>query len=155
MDSIVIRVRNRIAQLMTDSYIVCGNSDYQITLDLDAEWSDLGTITVKFAFRDRCCARHIIDVEADGTTCSVPVLEDVDAVEVGIYAGNIRTSTPARIQCARCITDGDQEQAVPEFDFYNTMLEAWACRQNGDNAGWAACMQELHDHFDEVYGAEE
>lgn len=147
-----IRIRDRCAMLVSTDEIVCGNSDYSISFDFDSEWDGLDK-TAQIVYHDKRGEVHRINVEISGNTCAVPVLHDVDEITVGVFGGDIRTSTGVRIPCARCITDGNQESAVPEFDFYNTMLEAWACRQNGDMDGWAACMQALHDHFDASYGA--
>lgn len=123
MDSIVIRIRERIAVLMTDSSIVNGNSDYVIVFDFDAEWSEFTEKTARFVYRDKQGAEHWTDVAFTGNSCNVPILTRVDEVAVGVYAGNIRTSTPALIPCEWCITDKPAEPYTPQRDYFNELME--------------------------------
>lgn len=122
MDNIVIRIRNRHAMLMTQSYIVNGNTWYIVEFDFDAEWSEFGEKTARFVYCDEYGARHWIDVPITNNTCNVPKLERVDKVEVGVYAGNIRTSAPAQIPCVPCILDAPSAQYIPDEDIYNQIM---------------------------------
>ena len=121
--NIVIRIRKRIAELMTDSHIVNGNSDFTVTFDFDAEWNEYPDKTARFAYCDGCGVRHWIDVPFTGDTCVVPVLRKIFEVDIGVYAGNIRTTSPARVRCEMCITDIPSVPHVPKRDVFNEISE--------------------------------
>ena len=84
--------------LSRDGDIVCGNSDYVIEFAFDTEW----------AVHDEKVARFIWnsaykDVTFTGTTCPVPIITNASEVEVGVYAGELSTTTPATIGCQKSI----------------------------------------------------
>ena len=78
--------------------IVCGNSDYQIQFTFDSEWSEYTTKTARFIWNG-----SFIDVSFTNNTCTVPPIYDTDELEVGVYAGNLKTTTSAFIGCYRSI----------------------------------------------------
>lgn len=78
--------------------IVCGNSDYQIKFSFDAEWNEYTTKTARFIW-----GGHYTDVDFTGDYCDVPIIYDTTEVEVGVYAGALKTTTSARIDCQRSI----------------------------------------------------
>lgn len=123
MDNIVIRIRDRRAVLLTQSYIVNGNTDYVIEFDFDSEWDEFAEKTARFVYCDKQGARHWIDVPITDNTCNAPKLERVDRVEVGVTAGDIRTAAPARIPCIRCITDIPSSSYEWPRDVYNELME--------------------------------
>lgn len=127
---IIIGVTEKVAALRTPSTIVCGNSDYQITFTFDSEWNDYTAKTAEFKYW-RNGERLKKEVVFEGSIVNVPILREIDEVEVGVYAGNLRTTTPARIPCARCITDGDAVHDPPEPDIYNQLMEYLAGLQGG------------------------
>ena len=58
-----------------------------------------------------------------GLSATRPVIADAYEIAVGIYAGDIRTTTPARIPCARSITDGSAVHPAPTPDVYEQIIE--------------------------------
>ena len=78
--------------------IVCGNSDYQIRFTFDSEWSEFPTKTARFITNGQ-----FTDVDFTGDYCAVPILYDTTEVEVGVYAGELKTTTSAFIGCYRSI----------------------------------------------------
>lgn len=134
MPSIIISVANKIAALRAPITIICGNSDYTVEFTFDEEWDDYEAKTAEFKYYDRSGKRLYDEVVFSGDTVSVPILRDIDEVEIGVYAGNLRTSTGARIPCARCITDGDAVHDPPEPDIYNQLMEYLAGLQGGGAA---------------------
>ncbi len=78
--------------------IVCGNNDYQIKFSFDSEWDDYPEKTVRFIW-----GGHYTDVDITGDYCTVPILYDTTEVEVGVYAGELKTTTSAFIGCDRSI----------------------------------------------------
>lgn len=122
MPTIEIAVTDKIAQVQGNPIIVCGNSDYTVIFDFDAEWNAYENKTARFVFIDQSCVRHWIDVQFSGTSCPAPVLSCVQWVEIGVYAGSIRTSSSARIRCLRSATDGKSRSAQIKSDFYDWYL---------------------------------
>ena len=121
MPTINVTVRNKIAKSQPPAFIVCGNSDYTAVFDLDDEWAEFPNrvaVFVYYAGRERRNERVIFD----GDECPIPTLRGVRAVEVGLEAGNIRTTTPARIRCFGCITDAAGTPQEPEDDVYRQIL---------------------------------
>ena len=121
MPTINVTVRNKIAKSQPPAFIVCGNSDYTAVFDLDDEWAAVKNRVAVFVYqvgRERRNERVIFD----GDECPIPTLRGVRAVEVGLEAGNIRTTTPARIRCFGCITDAAGTPHEPEDDVYRQIL---------------------------------
>lgn len=124
MPEIRITVREKIAQVSGSPEIVCGNSDYAAIFDLDSEWDAYEFKTMRVAWLDiRTGKKRYAEVTFSGSTCVLPAIYDAYEIAVGIYAGDIRTTTPARIPCARCITDGGSAHEAPPPDVYEQILE--------------------------------
>lgn len=113
-----IKVRNKIAAA-EEKVIICGNSDYIIRFDLDDEWAEYKTKTMRV---DLLNGTHE-EVIFDGDSCTLPAIHDRTRVAVGIYAGNIRTTTPAVLCCEKCITDANGVPAAPAEDVYSQLLQ--------------------------------
>jgi hypothetical protein len=114
MGDISVSVRNKIATNTTpDEIIVCGNSGYKIAFEFDEEWSGLTTKTARFVYYIGR-TRYKKEEKLVGNTVKVPILSNIDYVLVGVYAGDLSTTTPARVMCARSILCGEaQEQVTP------------------------------------------
>lgn len=122
MPVIGVNVAEKTAAVSGCPQIVCGNSDYVIAFSFDAEWDAFPAKTARFAYRRNGTFRYE-DVLFEGDSVPVPVLRDIDEVAVGVYAGSLHTSTPARIPCARSITDGAAVHDPPTPDVYDQLLE--------------------------------
>lgn len=120
---ISVKVREKIAQTQGTPEVVCGNSDYVVMFDFDDEWSGYEVKTARFVWCDLKTGKvKHSDVVFSGDICMAPVLYDTAAVAIGVYAGDIHTTTPARVPCARCITDGVYEHDEPDPDVYEQIL---------------------------------
>lgn len=115
MPIINITVAGKIATNTTPGeVIVCGNSDYSVKFALDSEWNAEPNRTARFVYYKNGL-RLYKDKEFTGDTVAVPVLSNIDYVEVGVYAGDLRTTTPAKVLCDRSILCGDPlEDLGPE-----------------------------------------
>lgn len=113
-------------------YIVCGNSDYTIKFTFDGEWNEYPTKTARFIWNG-----HFHDVDFTGEYCAVPVLYDTDEVEVGVYAGDLKTTTSAFIGCYRSILC---ESATPTEE--NDRSHANDAKEAADRAEAAAELAE-------------
>ena len=117
MNVINISIRERRADSPPDR-IICGNSDYQIVFDFDDEWSAYPVKTARFSWTNQ-----YVDVVFQGNTCQVPVLTDTIICAVGVYAGELRTTTPAWIGCDKSILCGGGVPADPLPDVYTQIME--------------------------------
>ncbi len=113
-----IKVRNKIAAA-EEKMIICGNSDYVIRFDLDDEWAEYETKTMRV---DLLNGTHE-EVVFDGDSCPLPAIYGRTRVAIGIYAGNIRTTTPAVLCCEKCITDSNGVTAAPTEDVYSQLMQ--------------------------------
>ena len=117
-----IVVSGRKAAAVGTPRIVCGNSDIVIAFTFDAEWGDYNEKTAVFSFLKD--GKHGEErVTFTGSACYAPVLTGIDRVEVGVIAGQIRTTTPAIVPCGLSITDYASEEYEPETDAYNEIME--------------------------------
>lgn len=121
MPTINVTVRNRIATAQRWQCIICGNSDYIVDFDLDDEWNDMPNKVAVFVTNTRGNIRHE-RVLFDGSTCGIPVLRGVNIVDIGIEAGDIRTTTPAHVKCEACIADNAGLPQEPENNIYGQIL---------------------------------
>lgn len=101
--------------------IVCGNSDYRICLSFDEEWDAEPEKTVRFVWQSGGQPVYADVLTSDGFA-DVPVLFGTPEVAVGVFAGALRTTTPARIMCIPCIRDGAPVHADPPQDVYDQLL---------------------------------
>lgn len=140
MPRILAMVVEKIMHVAGTPTIVCGNSDYELQfIAFDSDWDGYELKTAEFKYylhgELRCT-----EVLFSGNTVSIPVLHDIDEVEIGVYAGDLRTSTGVRVPCIRCITDGDPDREPPDPSVYEQLL----AYLEGKNADSAAGIAELN-----------
>lgn len=117
MPTIEIQVKNKIAASPV-GHITCGNSDYQIKFAFDDEWKAHSVKTARFVYNGQ-----YTDVVFDGDICPVPVISDATVCAVGVYAGNLHTTTPALVTCDKSILCGGGLPADPSPDVYAQIME--------------------------------
>lgn len=118
MHTIAITIRDKIAAVSNDVEIVCGNTDYVAEFDFDPEWVSENVKTARFE-----TGKGYTDVVFTGTSCPFPALHDTTICKVGVFAGNLRTTTPAYIRCQKSILCGEGSPAEPEQDVYHQLIE--------------------------------
>lgn len=121
MKNINITVENKRAAVVGSPTIICGNSDYTVTFAFDNEWSLTGPKTARFVYVKRGEVMHE-DVLFDGNTVAVPVLSDVTFVNVGVFAGDLSTTTPAKVNCHPSILCGSGSVQAPTPDVYSQIM---------------------------------
>jgi hypothetical protein len=121
--NINVNVVDKVASAIGAPTIVCGNSNYCITFTLDTEWETANAKTARFVYRRDGEVKYI-DVAFTGRVVGVPELANIDEVYVGVYAGELYTSTPARIVCKKSIKCGIQKHEDPDPDVYREVLQA-------------------------------
>lgn len=109
MANIVLTVKDKIASVPQDAYIVCGNNKYTLILDLDEEWEIGKLITVRFKFCKNGKLQHI-DRTTFTDTVTIPEFYGINQVFVGLFSGDIQTTTPARVLCLKSITCDDSTE---------------------------------------------
>lgn len=119
MNIINVTVRGKIARAEGRARIVCGNSDYAVRFDFDAEWEAYDLKTARFVTEDG----SYTDVQFEGDDCAIPILRNTRTLLVGVFAGNLRTTTAALIHAVPCITDPDGTPADPTPDVYAQLME--------------------------------
>ena len=123
MYTIQISVRDKIATQTDGTVIINGNSDYNIEFDFDAEWADLNNKIGIFAYNDAAAHKWAYQtVMFSGNTCAVPILRDIHCVYVGVTAGNVRVTTPAKVQCRLSISDYADTEEPPSADIWGQIL---------------------------------
>lgn len=117
MPVIDILVRDKVATAAA-AELVCGNSDYILAFDFDAEWAEYETKTARFAYNGT-----YQDIVFDGTECPAPVITNATMCQVGVYAGDLHTTTPAVVWCKKSILCEGGAPADPPEDVYARILE--------------------------------
>lgn len=122
MHYINITVREKSARADDRARIVCGNSDYAVRFDFDEEWEAYDLKTARFITE----GGFFTDVQFTGSDCAVPVLTGTRTLLVGVFAGDVRTTTPAYIPAIPCITDTGGIPAAPPPDVYAQLMNRFA-----------------------------
>lgn len=108
--TIDIIVENKIARTNGTPVIVCGNSDYIINFTFDGEWDGITRKTARFVnYTDNGRRKNFVDVAFTGDAVKMPVMSNITEVYIGVYADDIRTTTPARVECKKSILCGTGE----------------------------------------------
>lgn len=124
MNEIKIKVTNKVATVTGTPNIVCGNSGYTVKFTFDSEWSGYNTKTARFNYIDGEGKKHI-DVVFSGAVCKVPVLINTDRVDIGVYAGDLQTTTGASVICRKSILCEDGANKEPSEDVYNQIMKMY------------------------------
>ena len=115
---IEITIRNKVARIASSPIIVGKNKDYIVRFDFDEDWDKYDTKTARFS-QDG----EYQDIIFAGNECSMPALDGGKVVEVGVYAGDISTTTPAYLKVQKSIIDDDGVPADPQPDVYAQLME--------------------------------
>lgn len=130
MPDIAVIVRDKVAQVQGNPEIVCGNSDYTVTFDFDAEWDAYEHKTAHFSFLENGVPRFY-DVQFSGNSVQIPAVWNTCEMLIGVYAGDIRTTTAAAVPCIPCITDDEPVHPDPPPDVYEQLVELLEEMQGG------------------------
>lgn len=127
MEQIInVMVRNKVAVADQTVYI-CGNGDnekdseekngYALLFDFDEEWNKYEHKTARFKYNGK-----YIDVLFSGNKCPVPIISNTYGIDVGVYAGDLCTTTPAYIPAKKSILCGNPAPADPTPDVYHQIM---------------------------------
>lgn len=110
--------QNKIAVQTNKTEYICDNSDFIIKFNFDAEWDAYDTKTARFCYNSK-----YVDAVFTGDSCAVPIISDTNDINIGVYAGNLHTTTPALVLCEKSILGGSGFPADPPDDVYNQIME--------------------------------
>ena len=117
--TIQIAVLNKIAVKTCDTVYICGNSDFSVNFIFDEDWAEHYSKTARFIANDG----SFVDVPFSGDACPVPILRNTYGFNVGVYAGNLSTTTPAYCPAKKSILCPGGVPKDPEPDVYNEIME--------------------------------
>lgn len=125
---IEISVQNRVAWQTNKVEYICNNKDFAINFTFDSEWEAVQNKTARFIHG----GEHT-DVMFTGNQCTVPYISDVTKMTVGVYAGDLQTTTPATVYCKKSILCGGGLPADPTPDVYVQLMEKLNNMGSGGN----------------------
>ena len=114
--NINISIHNKIAAADGTVYI-CGNSDYIAEFEFDREWDAFEYKTARFIH-----GTTYTDVVFQGSLCPVPVLYNLTSFRVGVFAGDLSTTTPATVYAKKSILCGSGVPADPTIHVYSQIM---------------------------------
>lgn len=143
IEPIVIKVTDKVPELVSGpEYVVCDNSDYTVVWQLDEEWAQFEHRTMQVNYKDGTYERVLFT----GDTCALPAIPVPGSVHVGLFAGDIHTTRPARLLAVRSATTDSGEERDPMPDGYAQAIEALDGKldknQGAENAGKAMVVGE-------------
>lgn len=118
MKRIEISVQNLVAWQTNSTDYVCGNSEFVVGFVFDKEWDKIETKTARFIHG----GEHT-DIVFTGKECKVPKIFNVKRMEVGVFAGDLQTTTPAIVNCRKSILCDSGTPADPSPDVYEQVME--------------------------------
>lgn len=118
MPIINISVKDKIATAECGATIVCKNSDYVAKFSFDGEWDIYSVKTARFAYND-----DVIPIVFSGDECKIPRLPNTLYLQIEVQAGDIKTATPAWVECIQVLDDAYEEIAPPEPNVYEQIME--------------------------------
>lgn len=118
--TINIAIKQKIATNTSPGILyVCGNSDYTVNFAFDSEWGAFTTKTARFITDQNT----VIDIIFRGNTCNMPMMQNTHLIKVGVFAGDLHTTTPAVIGAKKSILCGSGIPAEPAPDVYQQIME--------------------------------
>lgn len=138
IEPIVIKVVDKVPIVASGpQYVVCDNSDYTVVWQLDEEWAQLEHRTMQVNYKDGTYERVLFT----GDSCTLPAIPVSGPVHVGLFAGDIHTTRPARLLAVRSATTDNGEERDPMPNGYAQAIKALDAKldknQGVDNAGKA------------------
>ena len=118
MPDINITVAHKVAVSDTQS-IVCDNSDYMVHWTLDEEWGAYDTKTMRTIYMDGTFEDKVFS----GDTSEMPVCTVPGVVQIGLFAGDIRTSRVAILRALPSVRSAAGAPEDPPKNVYDQLME--------------------------------
>jgi len=118
LNVINIKIENKQAFRTNDTAYVCDNSDYTVVFSFDKEWDEFETKTARFVYD----GRHQ-DVIFTGNECAMPKISNARLIFVGVFAGDLHTTTSASVMANKSILSGSGIPDPPPENIYNQIIK--------------------------------
>lgn len=118
MPDINITVAHKVAVSDTQS-IVCDNSDYTVHWTLDEEWHAYDTKTMRTIYMDGTFKDKVFA----GDEIALPVCTVPGVVQIGLFAGDIRTSRVAILRALPSVRSAAGAPEDPPKNVYDQIME--------------------------------
>ena len=117
MPIVDIFVKNKVAT-GDGQILVCGNSNYLLHFTFDEEWEKYyaKTLVVRYG-------NNVLMSFFTGDEVLMPVITDTIAVSIGVFSGDLETTTPAYFDCKKSIICG-VSTPIPTEEIYNQIVDA-------------------------------
>nr|DAM02636.1 MAG TPA: hypothetical protein [Caudoviricetes sp.] len=129
MPDINITVAHKVAVSDTQS-IVCDNSDYTVHWTLDEDWNAYDTKTMRMIYMDGTFTDKVFS----GDVTALPVCTVPGVVQIGLFAGDIRTSRVAILRALPSVRSAAGAPADPTESVYDQLMARMAQLETSD---WA------------------
>lgn len=114
-----IKVVGKVAELTEQNFeLVGGNSDYKVIFDFDSAWEGHGAKTALFVFGDKTIHKPF-----DGDVCEGVAVSNCTTCYIGVFSGDIITTTSATVCVRQSITDIGGMPQDPEPSVYNEIID--------------------------------
>lgn len=127
---LVVRKRNLRFKSGSPKTVIAWNTGYIINFDFDEDWEDLKTIKIVNDKGDT-----ISDTLFSGNSVEIPKIYNTGYIGIGIYAGDLKSTTPLIISCQKSILDYDGSPIPPSDDVYNKIMDLLNGIYNGETGG--------------------
>lgn len=142
MPNIEIDIAQKIATVRGYPSIVLGNDDYSITFYFDSEWSGYTSKTLVLSLLSaKTGMLQTKEILFHGDTVNLPAILNTGEISIGVYAGDLKTSTNAIITCYGVVNPANNPHPNPEPDVY-TQLLAYLLSLGGAVSGKTAIVIE-------------
>lgn len=127
MDTIDLRVYKRNLRFKKDSKksVIAWNTDYIVNFEFDEEWEDPKTIRIVNDKDDVIC-----DKLFEGNTVELPKISNTSYIGIGIFCGDLKSTTPLMLSCDKSILDFEGEPLPPSEDVYIQILNSFNSLKN-------------------------
>lgn len=117
MPVLKVTIINKHAQSDGQS-VVCDNNDYKVKFYFDEEWDAHDPKTMRVVFSNG----EYNEVVFTGDECDLPIIQNKNRFEIGVYAGNLHTTVPAKFDCEKSILTNAKQHTAPSQDVYNQII---------------------------------
>lgn len=118
-DKIIVNISIRDKRAYGDGTVfVCDNSDYVLHFDFDEQWDGVEAKTARIIYS----GSKYIDIPFRGNQVKIERTPVSNRYSIGVYASNIKTSTPAFFDCDYSILSTNPFHAPIPEDTYNKIM---------------------------------
>lgn len=113
-----IAVKDKIACLVDkEQFLVCGNNDYEVVFDFDSDWEGISVKTAVFVYGNTPIHQPFV-----GNVCEGVEIKNATLCAIGVFAGDIKTTTGATIECRQSIRDIGGVPKPPSKEVYDEIM---------------------------------